>query len=72
MTSHAIVTIVVDRPGLLFGLTKVLAEHEANITYVDIHGGTPASEIYFEVTLPEGRLEALPWAVLCVEDAARK
>ena len=22
--------------------------------------------------IPEGRLEALPWAVLCVEDAARK
>jgi DnaK suppressor protein len=21
--------------------------------------------------IPEGRLEALPWAVLCVEDAAR-
>jgi len=57
MTSHAIVTTVVDRPGLLFGLTKVLAEHDANITYVDIHGGTPASEIYFEVTLPKDRLE---------------
>ncbi len=22
--------------------------------------------------IPEGRMEALPWAVLCVEDAARK
>ena len=53
MTSHAIVTTVLDRPGLLFGLTKVLAEHDANITYVDIHGAAPASEIYFEVTLPE-------------------
>jgi len=56
MTPYAIVTTVQDRPGLLFGLTKVLAEHEANITYVDIHGGTPTSEIYFEVTLPAERL----------------
>ena len=54
MTPHAIVATVLDRPGILFGLTKVLAEHEANITYVDIHGGSPTSEIYFEVTLPEG------------------
>ena len=36
MTPHAIVATVLDRPGILFGLTKVLAEHEANITYVDI------------------------------------
>jgi energy-converting hydrogenase B subunit Q len=59
MTPHAIVATVLDRPGILFGLTKVLAEHEANITYVDIHGGSPTSEIYFEVTLPEGRLESV-------------
>jgi energy-converting hydrogenase B subunit Q len=54
MTPHAIVATVLDRPGILFGLSKVLAEHEANITYVDIHSGSPTSEIYFEVTLPEG------------------
>ena len=59
MTPHAIVATVLDRPGMLFGLTKVLAEHEANITYVDIHAGNPTSEIYFEVTLPEGRLESV-------------
>ena len=59
MTPHAIVATVLDRPGILFGLTKVLAEHEANITYVDIHSGSPTSEIYFEVTLPEGRLESV-------------
>jgi energy-converting hydrogenase B subunit Q len=59
MTPHAIVATVLDRPGILFGLTKVLAEHEANITYVDIHAGSPTSEIYFEVTLPDGRLESV-------------
>ena len=59
MTPHAIVATVLDRPGILFGLTKVLAEHEANITYVDIHTGSPTSEIYFEVTLPEGRLDSV-------------
>jgi energy-converting hydrogenase B subunit Q len=59
MPAYAILTTVVDRPGMLFGLTRVLADHEANITYVDIHAGEPTSEIYFEVTLPEGRLEAV-------------
>jgi energy-converting hydrogenase B subunit Q len=59
MTPHAIVATVLDRPGILFGLTKVLAEHEANITYVDIHSGSPTSEIYFEVTLPDGRLDSV-------------
>jgi energy-converting hydrogenase B subunit Q len=59
MTPHAIVANVLDRPGILFGLTKELAEHEANITYDDIHSGSPTSEIYFEVTLPEGRLESV-------------
>ena len=53
MNAHAILTTVADRPGMLFGLTKVLADHEGNITYVDIHAGDPTSEIYFEVTLPE-------------------
>jgi energy-converting hydrogenase B subunit Q len=55
MTAHAILASVLDRPGILFGLTKVLADHEANITYVDIHAG----ETYIEFTLPEGRLETV-------------
>ena len=52
--THAILTTVADRPGMLSSLTKVLADHEANITYVDIHSGAPALGIYFEVSLPEG------------------
>ena len=51
MTAHAILATVSDRPGILHGLTKVLADHRANITYVDIHGGDEHSKIYFELTL---------------------
>ncbi len=50
MSAHAILATVLDRPGILFGLTKVLADHEANITYVDIHAG----ETYIEFTLADG------------------
>ena len=52
--THAILTTVADRPGMLSSLTKVLADHDANITYVDIHSGAPSLGIYFEVSLPEG------------------
>ena len=51
MAIHAILAAVSDRPGILFGLTKVLADHRANITYVDIHAGQPDSKIYFELEL---------------------
>ena len=59
MSAHAVVVSVFDRPGMMFGLTKVLAEHGANITYVDIHSGSPSTEIYFEFTMAEGRIEPL-------------
>ena len=52
--THAILTTVADRPGMLSSLTKVLADHDANITSVDIHSGAPTLGIYFEVSLPEG------------------
>jgi energy-converting hydrogenase B subunit Q len=52
--THAILTTVADRPGMLSSLTKVLADHDANITYVDIHSGVPTTGIYFEVALPDG------------------
>jgi energy-converting hydrogenase B subunit Q len=47
MGVHAVVASAVDRPGLLFQLTKVFADHGANITSVDIHAGEH-SEIHFE------------------------
>jgi energy-converting hydrogenase B subunit Q len=56
MSVHAILCTVVDRPGMLSGITKVLADSDANITYVDIQPGTPTSGIYLEVDLPDDRL----------------
>ena len=52
MTPHAVLIAVSDQPGMLFGLTKVLAGHEANITYVDIiqHPDKDA-EIYLEFSV---------------------
>lgn len=49
MPAHAVLTTVADQPGMLFGLTKVLAAHDANISYVDIirHRDRDA-EIYLE------------------------
>src|SRR3954463_14699259 len=46
---YAILTTVWNQPGILSGLTKVLADHDANITYVDIipHPDREA-EIYLE------------------------
>jgi len=59
MSDHAIQITAFDQPGMLFRLTKVLADHETNITHVDIHPGTPTSGIYFEVSVPDGRLPAV-------------
>jgi energy-converting hydrogenase B subunit Q len=54
MTAHAILTTVSDRPGMLYGITRVLADHSADIKYVDIHPAASQSEIYLEFTLDEG------------------
>jgi energy-converting hydrogenase B subunit Q len=51
MAAHAVLTTVFDRPGMLSGLTTVLARHGANITHVDIHPASQTSSIYFEFTL---------------------
>lgn len=53
MSVHAVLVAITDQPGMLFGLTRVLAERQANITYVDMHRGGEISEIYFEFTLAE-------------------
>src|SRR5688572_29073342 len=57
MGTHAVLATVQDRPGILHGMTKVLADHHANITYVDIHGGAPHSNTYFEFTLDGASLD---------------
>jgi energy-converting hydrogenase B subunit Q len=50
---------VSNQPGILFGLTKVLADHDANITYVDIidHPDREA-QIYLEFSV-EAELEPI-------------
>jgi energy-converting hydrogenase B subunit Q len=54
MPAHAVLTTVANQPGILFGLTKVLADRAANITYVDIidHRDRDA-EIYLEFALDD-------------------
>src|SRR3989441_7002886 len=52
---HAVLITVEDRPGTLFQLTKVLADHQANIRYVDIiHRPPPDVQVYFELELETG------------------
>lgn len=51
MPSYAVLTCVSNQPGILSGLTKVLADHQANISYVDIIDHPDrAAEIYLEFT----------------------
>ena len=45
---NAIVVTASDRPGMLSAITKVLADHQANISYVDLHSGGEQAQIYFE------------------------
>jgi energy-converting hydrogenase B subunit Q len=59
MGLHAVVASAVDRPGLLFQLTKVFADHAANITSVDIHTGLDRSEIHFEFTVDDEAMESV-------------
>jgi len=51
MNVHAVLVTVSDQPGMLFGLTRVLADHQANITYVDMHSADLYPDVYFEFTL---------------------
>ena len=52
MPGYAVLTTVSNQPGILFGLTRVLADRHANISYVDIidHDDRPA-EIYLEFSV---------------------
>jgi energy-converting hydrogenase B subunit Q len=54
MGDHAILVTASERPGMLSRLTAVLADHDANITHVDMNIGSPASMIYFEISVPDG------------------
>src|SRR5712691_3991767 len=52
-TLHAVVVTASDRPGMMSSVTKVLADHNANIRYVDLHSAGDRADIYFEVTIEE-------------------
>jgi energy-converting hydrogenase B subunit Q len=56
--THAILTTVANQPGMLFSLAKVLADHNANIAYVDMHTAGNEADIYLEFTIdaPPDRL----------------
>lgn len=56
MAEHAMLVTASEQLGMMSRLTKVLADHDVNITHVDLHIGTVLSVIYFEVTVPDGRL----------------
>jgi energy-converting hydrogenase B subunit Q len=58
MPTHAVLATVANRTGMLYGLTKVLADHGANITHVDIHN-EQSSKIYFELDLEDVPLETV-------------
>ena len=54
---HAVLITLKNQPSALFQLTRVLAEHNANISYVDIiHRPAEEAQIYFEFEF-EGPLE---------------
>jgi energy-converting hydrogenase B subunit Q len=49
MADYAVLTTVSDQPGILSGVTGVLASRQANITYVDIiHHADRDTELYLE------------------------
>ena len=54
MSAHALIVTANDEPGLLYRLTKVFADQGANINSLDLHGGSPLSEIDFEFSVDSG------------------
>jgi energy-converting hydrogenase B subunit Q len=68
---HAVLVAGVDRPGLLSGITRVLADHRANITYVDIHTVQAASETYLEFTLEADAVAKVLSGLKTVEGVTR-
>jgi energy-converting hydrogenase B subunit Q len=67
----AILITVSDRPGMLYRVSKVLADHAADIKYVDIHQSGEHSEIYLEFTLGGGTADGVLADLRAVEGVAR-
>jgi energy-converting hydrogenase B subunit Q len=59
MPAYAVLTTVSNQPGILFGLTRVLADRQANISHVDIIQHVDrGAEIYLEFSV-EGAIEPI-------------
>jgi len=59
MPAYAVLTTVSNQPGILFGLTRVLADRQANISHVDIISHVDRdTEIYLEFAV-EGAIEPI-------------
>jgi energy-converting hydrogenase B subunit Q len=70
MSARAVLVVAADRPGLLYRLTRVFADHSANITHVDIHSGD-TSEIYFEFDADEAAAARVAADLVRVEGVTR-
>jgi energy-converting hydrogenase B subunit Q len=70
MSAHAILATVAERPGMLYAVSKVLADHSADIKYVDIHQGDAQSELYLEFTLPDDSIETVMADLRSIPDVA--
>jgi energy-converting hydrogenase B subunit Q len=71
MADHAVLATVSNQPGILFGLTKVLADRDANITYVDIiHPPEGDAQVYLEFSL-QGEATALSDELRAVSGVSR-
>jgi energy-converting hydrogenase B subunit Q len=70
MTSRAVLVVAADRPGLLHQLAQVFADHQANITHVDIHSGA-TSEVYFEFKAEDGVAERVAADLSRIEGVTR-
>jgi energy-converting hydrogenase B subunit Q len=53
MSAHAVLVTVLNQPGLLFGLARVFAEHQANVTHLDLHPNEPHPDVYFEFSVAD-------------------
>jgi len=53
MSVHAVTVTVLDAPGMLFSLTRVLAERGANVTYIDMHRTAGAADVYLEFSVDD-------------------
>ena len=71
MADFAVLATVSNQPGMLFGLTKVLAARQANIGYVDIiHPADREAQVYLEFSL-EGGVEPLITELQAVAGVSR-